>query len=287
MGTKDALMLARLRTVRDREGDPTDPGATRVQLEPKTHRGRNTHGVTAAPNDGFSSLVEIRHETPVITPLAHAVQSGFNKVLGMVMHNDATVRDVGVTYIKRWLELDSMYLYIKISRDAPANEAVIYRAFLDAAYDKENDMVLIRHRKASTMGDGSRPPSMRTMRFRGLTDESHREWVRRLTGEEVPALEDSYVMVYRSLSHPGLTLDVPPVSQDVAGAANTAAGVASPHPHHPTTTPPPHHHDAVNPVGAAVAVETAGAADTAPPPYSCETGGARTEPDSQPPPYFS
>ena len=91
MGTKDALMLARLRTVRDREGDPTDPGATRVQLEPKTHRGRNTHGVTAAPNDGFSSLVEIRHETPVITPLAHAVQSGFNKVLGMVMHNDATV----------------------------------------------------------------------------------------------------------------------------------------------------------------------------------------------------
>jgi hypothetical protein len=104
-----------------------------------------------------------------------------------------------------------MYLYIKAGPSASTNEAVIYRRDLAAAYDVDSDLIVIRHHKPQR-GEFRRSAPMRTMRFRGATPEDHCEWVHRLTGEEIPDLEASYVMVYRSLEMPGV--NYPPIDAD-------------------------------------------------------------------------
>lgn len=150
-----------------------------------------------------------------------------------------TVQDVGVNYVKRFIEVDSMYLYIKAGPQSSTNEAVIYRRDLDAAYDAEADMIVVRHRKQER--DPRRLPPLRTMHFRGATEADHIEWVRRLTGHVVPEIEDSYVMVYRTLSMPGVHYppidehgNIPgeavayPPSTATGGAGGDAAAVAPP-----------------------------------------------------------
>jgi hypothetical protein len=121
------------------------------------------------------------------------------------------MHDVGVKYAARYIEIDSMYLYIKAGPSASTNEAVIYRRDLAAAYDVDSDLIVIRHHKPQR-GESRRSAPMRTMRFRGATPEDHCEWVHRLTGEEIPDLEASYVMVYRSLEMPGV--NYPPIDAD-------------------------------------------------------------------------
>ena len=53
-------------------------------------------------------------------------------------------RDVGVTFVERWLEVDSMYLYIKPSQHSPEHELALYRRDLDAAYDHASAMLVLR-----------------------------------------------------------------------------------------------------------------------------------------------
>lgn len=95
MGTRDALMEARLRAARDKEA-VVEGGATNVTVQPATPRGMNTAGLAAETAERtaatcFGSMVEIRRETPLITPLASAMQSGLHKVLGMVLPSDEMV----------------------------------------------------------------------------------------------------------------------------------------------------------------------------------------------------
>lgn len=218
MASRDALMEARLRAARYHEevSNSTEPTG---ELRPRTIRGQNLAGIVASNRDQiearrFGSMVKIRHETPIITPLADVVQTNLSKVMNFFLPDALvpTPRDIGVELIDRYLEVDSMYLYIKASKHASKNDAVMYLRELDAAYDSNADMIILRHGKRNGR-------VISTMRFTCDSEDSRREWVKRLTGAEPPALEDSYVMVCHTLA------------PDYPAATTTTATQEMPPPH--------------------------------------------------------
>mmetsp|Transcript_13719 Transcript_13719/g.35216 ORF Transcript_13719/g.35216 Transcript_13719/m.35216 type:complete len:294 (-) Transcript_13719:1064-1945(-) len=289
--SRDELMDARLRAAREKEeAIPGSVGGGRVL--PATARGHNTNGIKADETArraaaSFASNILIRRETPVITPVARGVQEGVRKVLGaMLPQNDLPqVRDVGVKQLQRYLELDPMYLYIKGAKGSARSEAVIYRRHLDAAYDSEADEIVLRH--SGPKG------ALRIMRFRGIADDDHRNWVRLLTGQEVPDIEDSYVMVYRTLEMPGVVyplLDGPDGVMNPDGPRAEAGAAPAPAP----SAPPTPAADATAGLAAVAPAAISGAGKAgycvadpaaAPPAYLYDESAQRT-PSDEPPPYF-
>lgn len=95
MSARDSLMQGRLRAARDKE-EVTPGAAGSIELRPTTLRGRNTDGLSAhnlarQSAASFGSLVEIRQSTPIITPLAEAVQTNVRKVLTFFLPDSVVV----------------------------------------------------------------------------------------------------------------------------------------------------------------------------------------------------